>query len=317
MHNVRGLLMSWLQSLSSDPRPYVYTRAALAIGLLSSWDFSYTFDELLEPWARSSGQESRRRWVVAVALDEASRNEDVLPVVQEILEAWCRKGTWEQRWTGATALGYDLGLRDPAKALRELRKLATWEDGNLVQVASWAVAHIFALGAVTPVTGAVSSWLRDDRLRVRILGLLVILRIAGMKVSDLEDLEMASQAGGGWMRLAERGRWPLLVALSDEDPALLAPLADLVWQLPRSAPAQAPALEVFEKWMRAGEKDRSCAGPVARFLAQLGDNDLDRARLMHLLGVLRRDQDDPLPADLADRYALAITKNIHTADETG
>ncbi|MFI5068836.1 MAG: hypothetical protein ACHP9Z_33325, partial [Streptosporangiales bacterium] len=171
MHNVRGPLTSWLQSLSSDRRPFVYMRAALAIGLLSSWDFSYTFDELLDPWARSSGEESRRRWVAAVALDEASRNEDVLPVVREILEAWCRKGTWEQRWTGATALGYDLGLRDPAKALKELRKLACQEDGTLAQVASWAVARIFALGAVTPVTEAVSSGLRDARPAVRILAL--------------------------------------------------------------------------------------------------------------------------------------------------
>jgi hypothetical protein len=318
MHNVRAPLMSWLQGLSSDRRPFVYMRAALAIGLLSSWDFSYTFHELIDPWARSSGEESRRRWVAAVALDEASRNDDVQPVVREILEGWCRKGNFEQRWTGATALGYDLGLSDPAKALKELRKLGCWDDGALAQVASWAVARIFALGAVTPVIDVLTTWLRDDRLAVRELALLVILRIATMKVSDLEDLELASQAAGGrWTQLAERGRWPLLLALSDEDPALRDPLADLVWQLPRAAPAQEAALDVFEKWMRAGEKDRSCAGPVARFLALLGDDHLDRARLMHLLGVLRRDQDDPLPADLADQYALAIEKNVHTTEQRG
>ena len=76
-------------------------RAALAIGLLTSWDFSYTFHERIEPWARSA-DEPRRRWTAAVALDEASRNEDVRPVVREMLEAWCEKGTFEQRWTGAS-----------------------------------------------------------------------------------------------------------------------------------------------------------------------------------------------------------------------
>jgi hypothetical protein len=318
LHNLRGPVMAWLQALSSDRRPFVRMRAALAIGLLLSWDFSYTFHELIEPWAGSTGEESYRRWVAAVALDEASRNDDVLPVVREILEAWCRKGTYEQRWTGAMALGYDLGLRDPSKALKELRKVGCWEDGELAQAASWAVARIFALGAVDPVLTAASSWLRDDRIAVRELGLLVILRIADMKVSDLEDLEQTSQAADGrWRRLAGRGRWPLLVAISDEDPALRDRLADLVWQLPRSAPAQLPALEVLTKWMRAGEKDRSSVGPISRFLALLGDDQFDRARLLHLVGVLRRDRDEPLPPDIADRYVLAIEKNMHVMDKTG
>lgn len=110
VHNLRYPLLSWLEYLSKDPRPLVYMRAALAIGLLTSWDFSYTFHERIEPWARSA-DEPRRRWTAAVALDEASRNEDVRPVVREMLEAWCEKGTFEQRWTGAIALGYDLGLR--------------------------------------------------------------------------------------------------------------------------------------------------------------------------------------------------------------
>ena len=317
LHNVRDPLIAWLQSLTADRRPLVYMRAALAIGLLSSWDFSYTFHELIEPWARASGEESRRRWVAAVALDEASRNEDVLPVVREILEAWCRKGTYEQRWTGATALGYDLGLRDPAKALKELRKVGCWEDGALAQVASWAVARIFALGAIEPALESLAEWIRDDRLAVRELCLLAVLRITEMKVSDLEDLELTSQAAGGrWKQLAGRGRWPLAVALAEEDPGLLDPLADLVWQLTRSAPAQLPALEALGKWMRAGEKDRTCAGPVGRFLALLGDDTSDRARLLHLVGLLRRDRDEPLPAELADRYSRAIEKNIHTCDET-
>ena len=66
-------------------------RAALAIGLLTSWDFSYTFHQRIELWARS--REPRSRWAAAVALDEASRNDEVRPVVREMLDAWCEKGT--------------------------------------------------------------------------------------------------------------------------------------------------------------------------------------------------------------------------------
>ena len=120
VHNLRDPLLSWLESLSNDRRPLVYMRAALAIGLLTSWDFSYTFHERIEPWARSEGP--RRRWTAAVALDEASRNSDVAPVVREILDDWCEKDSFAQRWTGAIALGYDLGLHDPDKTLKELRQ---------------------------------------------------------------------------------------------------------------------------------------------------------------------------------------------------
>ena len=50
-----------------------------------------------------------------------------------------------------------------------------------------------------------------------------------MKVGELEeqfDLTDAS-AGGRWTRLAIRKRWPLLVALADEDPGLAGPTSGL------------------------------------------------------------------------------------------
>lgn len=322
MHNVRGPLIGWLQSLSNDRRPFVWMRAALAIGLLSSWDFAYTFHELIDPWARSAANEdpdanlARRRLVAAVALDTASRNDDVLPVVREMLKDWCRKGTAERRWTGAAALGYDLGVRYIATSLKDLRIVGCWEDGELASVASWAIARIFARGGISPVLKTLGGWLIDDRRTVRELGLLVIWRIAEMKVADVEDLDLTIEAGGGrWERLAQRDRWPLLVALAADDPDLLEPFVDVVWRMARAAPAQKPVLDVLGSWMRAGQKDRSCVGPVGRFLALLGDDESDRARLLHLVDVLRRDRDEPLPADIADRLASAIETNIHTMDE--
>ena len=318
VHNLRDPLLSWLDFLSHDPRPLVYMRAALAIGLLTSWDFSYTFHERIEPWARSV-EEPGRRWIAAVALDEASRNEEVRPVVREMLEAWCEKGKFELRWTAAIALGYDLGLRDPEKTLKELRKLGCWEDGKLAKMASWAVARIFVLGAIKPVIKTLGDWLDDDRRDVRQMGLVAVWRIADMKVGELEELFdlTATSVGGRWTRLTARGRWPLLVALADEDPGLLDPLADLVWQLTRSAWAEGAAAAALKRWMRAGKKDPTCIGPVGRFLALLGDDQSDRARLLHLVSLLRRDRDEPLPAAIADRFELAIEHNIHVTDEEG
>ena len=315
VHNLRDPLLSWLEFLSNDRRPPVYMRAALAIGLLTSWDFSYTFHEQIEPWARS--KKPRRRWTAAVALDEASRNDEVRPVVREMLEAWCEKGKFAQRWTGAIALGYDLGLRDPEKALKALRKLGCWEDGKLARIASWATARIFVLGGIKPVIKTLSDWLDDDRRDVRHLGLVAVLRIADMKVGELEDhFELtATSAGGRWTRLANRSRWPLLVDLADENPDLLDSLADLVWQLTRSALAEDATAATLKRWMRTGQKDPTCIGPVGRFLALLGDDHSDRVRLLHLVRSLRRERDEPLPAVIADRLERAIEYNIHITDE--
>ena len=107
-------------------------RAALAIGLLASWDFSYSFHELIDPWA--AAQEPRRRLVAGVALDAASSNHDIRPVVLDVLGGWCRKGTRNLRWTAATALGYDLGLLDPDRSLKDL--LAIGELGKRISGAS-------------------------------------------------------------------------------------------------------------------------------------------------------------------------------------
>ena len=140
-----------------------------------------------------------------------------------------------------------------------------------------------------------------------------------MKVGELEDhFDLAdASADGRWTRLANRKRWPLLVALADEDPALLDSYADLVWHLTRSAQAEAKSRATLRRWMRAGKKDPTCIGPVGRFLALLGDDESDRERLLHILRSLRRDRDEPLPGAIADRFELAIDQNIHIKDGQG
>jgi len=320
VHNLRDPLLAWLERLSEDLRPLIYMRAALALGLLTSWDFSYTFHERIEPWAGSTGP-GRQRWVAAVALDEASHNDEVRPVVREMLESWCEKGEFPERWTAAIALGYDIGLRDPAKALSELRKLISSDKhaDDLVAPASWAVFRIFALGGIKPVITALMTWLQDSRSMVRQLALVAIQRIADVRVNELEFLLELSSAETGfqWSRLADRPRWPMLVAVAEEDPALLDPLADLVWHLTRAGVAEPQIVKILARWMRAGQKDIRCVGPIGKFLALLGDDEADRARLLHIVSGLSRNRDEPLPSGIAYRYRLAIESNVHFRHEAG
>lgn len=309
VHNIRGQLLPWLQELSGDSRPFVWMRAALSLGQLCSWDFAYTFHEFIDPWASRPVSDARQHLVAAVALDAASRNPDVLPVVREILEGWCRKGSRDQRWTAATALGYDLGLHDAQASLNNLQAVASWDDGALALIASWAVERIFARGAIEPVMTAIGRWLDDDRVDVRFLALRSALRIANLKVADLDDPGTASGTGSGrrpWRHLAGRDDWPLLAALAEEDSTLLDLFADIIWPVTRSAAFPDLSLKALEGWIRAGQKDRTCVGAVARLLRLLGDDDADQARLAHLITELRRDREDPLPADIAGTLLSAI-----------
>lgn len=316
VHNMRDPLLSWLEFWCDDPRPIVYVPAASTVGLLTSWDFTFTYHARIQPWARS--KKPLRRWIAAVALTEASRSDEVRPAVRAVLENWWEYGKFRYRWTAAVALGYsyDRGLQEPEKALQELRKLGCWEDGKLNRAAFTAAARLFVFGAVEPVIKTLADWLDDDRRDVRFLGLNAVYLLAYMRVNQTEDFGLtATSCGALSIRLARRRQWPLLVALADEDPSLLNPLADLVWRLTRSARAQEASARALKRWMRTGEKNPACIGPVGRFLALVGDDQSDRARLLHLVGLLRRDPDEPLPAAIADRLERAIQYNVHLVDE--
>jgi hypothetical protein len=317
VHNIRGPMISWLQKLSQDKRPFVFMGAALAMGVLASFDFSYSFHQLIDPWAESRDPQSRNRLVAAIALDAASVNSDVLPVVQEIVDDWCRKGNAEQRWTGATALGYDLGMRDIDKSLRSLRTVGCGGEMRLAAQASWAVARIFARGGIEAVLDAVAGWLADDRRPVRDFGLWVVMRIADLKAGSA-DADLASAARHvSAERLADRADWPLVVALADENPKLLDPLVDVLWKATQVASAQEQSLAVLGRWIRTCAKDSSCIGAVGRFLALLGDSETDRDRLVYLIGVLRSDRDEPLSGEIADRLVTTIKTNVDPAGKEG
>jgi len=96
---------------------------------------------------------------------------------------------------------------------------------------------------------------------------------------------------------------------------LLDPFADLVWPVTRSPGLQVLSLEVLGNWIRAGQKDRTCVSPVGQFLRLLGDDDNDRARLLHLIEVLRADREDPLPSDIAEQLITAIGASSHVIRE--
>lgn len=312
-HNARGPLVSWLDDLAGDVHPDVWVRAAQAAGLLCGLDFSDVFRRLVNDWAGDSDE--HRRIVAAFALDQAARDPAVLPAVREVIDAWKYDGDEPYRWTAAATLGCDFGLAMVEKALDDLLILGTWreEDGcPIAGIASHSVSGLLAQGAVEPVVRRLLRWLDDRRQVVRDLALLVIVRLANATVSDLWDVEAFATGSGRdrWPLLAHRGRWPLLLALQDEQPTFTEPFADLVWRALDTARSRSAGLDAVTQWIRCRERDPSYLRALASFLMLLADT-TGAKRLRHLIATLRTDLQRPLATDIADYldHVLATSQN--------
>ncbi|MEV0675325.1 hypothetical protein AB0I60_02250 [Actinosynnema sp. NPDC050436] len=315
-HGLRNHMVGWLKSLSKDGRPMVWVRAAQATGLFCSLDFHSTFEDMIRPGAAATGRRRRqRRLFAAVALDQAARDERVADAVDERLRNWRRYGTDAERWTAASALGYDLGRRSIDSTFEELRVLGTpseqqsaldeWTNLDLVRISGYSVANLFAFGEVEPVLGKLAEWTSSDRQSVRKLAWWAMLHLIHMHGFTLDQLGLSA---GRVERPTPRTRehWPLLLALQDEQPHLAAPIADLLrWGL-RGRRGDFVARYLFGPWIRAAEKDGECLRALTAFVPHLVHDEVDVRRLHHLVNRLRHDWSDPLKDDAARLLEAAI-----------
>jgi hypothetical protein len=99
---------------------------------------------------------------------------------------------------------------------------------------------------------------------------------------------------------SDRDRWPVLLALQDRHPEVVAPAADLVLNALRS-PWREVVREVTADWFDSAASDAALLEAVVSFLPRLVVEEKDQARLRGLVRRQRRLWADPLPADIADR----------------
>lgn len=311
-HNTRSPLLSWLADLADDVHPEVWVRAAQAAGLLCALDFPDVFRSLIRGWAGHT--DTHRRLVAAFALDQAAQERAVLPAVREVINSWKNDGDEAQRWTVAAALGYDLGLASVEDALNDLRALGTWredEETPVARIASESVARLLAQGEVEKVAHRLLSWLEDRRTSVCDLALLTIIRLSRMKVNDLWDINIFASGSGRdrWPLIADRGRWPLLLALQDEDAKFTEPFADLVWRSLDTARSRDAALKSLTRWIQGSERDRSYLPALASFLRLLADTPSSARRLRQLVADLRAGTQRPLAPAVANYLDQALDES--------
>ncbi|MDQ3763194.1 MAG: hypothetical protein M3460_16600 [Actinomycetota bacterium] len=314
-HNARTPLLRWLNELAISPQPDMWVRAAQAAGLLCALDFADVFHELLDGWG--SADDTRRRIVAALALDQAASNPEARPAVQYVLDRWKHKGNEARRWTAAVALGRSLVLDRTENSLGDLLALGTWREDEgdpVANVASDSIARLLALGGIETVLHRLFDWLDSRRQSVRDVALLAIIKAANIKVGEFDDIEFFTSGAGQdrWPMLASRDSWPLLLALQDEDAQLAEPFADLLWHALDTARSRSAAQKALTTWIRCGEKDRSCLLSLIAFLRLLAEDPGSARRLQHLVNNLRAQWEEPLANDVADyllKHALADSRN--------
>ncbi len=305
-HKLREAVLEWLKELSDDSRDMVWVRAAQAMGLFCSLSFASTFTDHVEPLA--AADRAHRRRFAAIALDQAARDERMADVVFERLQWWRRHGNEAQQWTAAAALGYDLGLHRIDDALRELRVLGTpferrptlLEVGydDLVWVSAKSVANLLAFGEVRSVLTRLTDWTRSDRQSVRDLARRSIRRLIFLRGYD-RRLLVHSVGRSDRSGAADRNRWPLLLALLENDPGYTNDISDLVrWGLRSRDPGE-ELEDMFRRWVYAAEKDQACRDALAEFMPHLIAGHSDFRRLQHLIERMRRDWSDPLDGETA------------------
>jgi hypothetical protein len=310
-HNVRQPIARWLRTLADDPRPFIWIRAAQAVGLLCGLDLPYGLEELIMPWV-SAEDRPEDQLVASFALDQAARDPQIRPAVRALVDDWKDSEDLVLRRAAAQMLGREFGLADVERSLTGLLALGIWRDDDagapLLVDAARSVADLLKLGAVEPVTDRLGIWFRADRQAVANVALAATLTAAATKVADLLNIDLITAGAGRdrWPQLSGRGKWPLLLALAADDPRLVDPFVDLLWTTLELARSQSAALDVLSEWIDTGQRDRSSLTMLATFLHLLGDSRDSRKRLHHLIDTMRRRWERPLAADIADYLDAAI-----------
>ncbi|MEU2792000.1 hypothetical protein [Streptomyces sp. NPDC007100] len=296
-HNVRGPLTRWLRSLCDDQRPQMWVRAAIAAGVLCSWDYLYGFSELLLPLARADSPV--QQMAAATALAEASRDPQVRLAVRGLLRDWARGGDAAACETAAFAHGYGMVAGSVAGSLDELARIGCRDDGKPADAASYSVVRLLAGPEPEVVLRRLARWLNDRRQVRQNLALLVVLRALSTRTSHLWGLQDSPA-------LEPYASWPLAAALVAAHPDRAPWLADLVRSALNTARAGAAAQEQTARWMRRAAEDPRQLDVLCAFLPRLVWDRRDRGRLLLLVARLERDSDEPLAPRAAARMRAVL-----------
>ncbi|MEU6311293.1 hypothetical protein [Streptomyces sp. NPDC047014] len=292
----RPALITWLNKLSTDGRPFVRTRAAATVAVLAYTDLPSSMALIVERWA--GAREARRQLTAVSALTLAHRIG--APNIPRIVDAWSLDGQTPKRcWVGVRALGL-IGPERPAETLAVLQAQARQQhdkkrerstagagDQQIAEELPQSVALLLISPAGEPALGALLPFL-DGHHSARALAL------------------------DGFLTAGERtgptGRPPLL-DLALRSPSTLAGCAQLLRAALNDRTANERAEDLLRNWVRSADDSPGTARALEELLPEVAAGPRDAARLQHLLDTVQGLDGRPRPA-AADRMRALVTRSL-------
>ncbi|MFJ8206962.1 hypothetical protein [Micromonospora chalcea] len=282
---LRGALLSWLEGLVDEGPEVTRIFAGTTLGLLTKHSFEQLLRLVLTPWA--TGDRAQHRDAVAYALRVLAADRDLRRLVERLAYEWHTDTESPlAQATAARVYGVSLGDLEPTWALRHLRGLAMVANAEVQTAIADSMAdllHAHAAELSPRILEDVLRWL-DDRTRAA-TGFSVFLSLA-----DALTVEPPA-AGSGTVR------WPTLLFLAQQQPALRTPLANLWHRALNDASCYRRAEQVLTRWAGFAENHagvRDTFARLARTTAQFNDR---TSRILRRLAYLW-DSDEslqPLP----------------------
>jgi hypothetical protein len=274
----RAKILEWLKGLAAHTDVEVRARAAQAAGILASNDFEHGVHRYFLPWAAT--QSAPLRQSAAYGLNVAGTAGRHSESAWSYVEQWTELvGSGNVRnnllATAGLAVGGQLGVEDPRRALRVLRTLV--RDGNwaLLQPVALSTQTLLDAGRDKEVLEAFLEWTDDSPDEEPVVKVLTMFAFAVAPEDGVDEQPLL-------MRTADRHR--------DALPEL--------WGRALAAqPVRKLAMESLRSWVRVADADKTARDTVLDVIAGIADRSAtDYDRLLHALHEWALDVDDPSDA---------------------
>ncbi|MFD9454350.1 hypothetical protein ACFWBC_14845 [Streptomyces sp. NPDC059985] len=288
----RPAMIKWLDTLSTDGRPFVRTRAAATVAVLAYTDLPSTMALVIERWA--GAKEARRQLTAVSALTLADRIN--APNIPQIVDGWSIDDQDPKRaWVAIRALGL-IGPQRPAESLTALRAQAR---------------HQYEKRLKQPSTGS-----GDQQVAAELpqsVALLLLSHSGGPVLDALLpalDGHPSSRALAleGFLTACERldhSGCPPLLNWAARSGSVTNGVARLLRTAINDRETNERAENVLRAWVRAADEDAGTAGALARLLPALAAGPREAARLDHLLGTVPGVDGQPRP-EVASRLRATL-----------
>ncbi|RSN61331.1 hypothetical protein DMH01_19145 [Amycolatopsis sp. WAC 04182] len=251
------IVREWLTELGEQNNDRLSMRAAVAVGLLSVYDFPSIYSKIISAWATTDSYDPR--WAAAAALQLPSRDPALSRLIGRLLTDWIKKPTMPMvlRRTAAQALGTTEAM-SPEKVLSLLKYAARQDDLVLSFMIAESICRLFRQPEQRPaVLRALLNWTADEKFpQRRETGLRALIYISRF-MDDVEVVESAEE-------------WPIFLWVADQDADQRQQVLTLFGRVLIAAGFMHGGYARINNWVRRARRDQTLRAPLARFLYDVG-----------------------------------------------